>query len=257
MSWWTDSGHKYPVVALVRLDPLDVTGPAQTLRVSESSTSVIRLAPGRYQLTTTSPLSYNRQSYGWSIELPLIAPVNHVRLSQENAVRLAPQVGIEPGIPYATDAPGGRSTKPHGDEADDRAQITALLTRWVASWKSRSLQAQMSCYGPRLANYLQQGSVSREQVQRQKQKMLQLYKVTRLYLSSIELNLHGSEAVATGVKSWDFRNDEVDSRGRSLVSLGLAKLDSRWVIISEQEYTIPAAVSTKPHLATSRAPVEQ
>jgi hypothetical protein len=95
MSWPTAPGSPLPLTAWVRLDPLDRPGPAPTLRVSESSITILQLAPGRYQLTTTTPLTYNQQAYGWSIELPLVSAVNHVRLSQENAVRLARDNGIE------------------------------------------------------------------------------------------------------------------------------------------------------------------
>jgi ketosteroid isomerase-like protein len=210
------------------------------------------LAPGRYQLTTTAPLTYNGQAYGWSIELPLTAPVNYVRLSQENAVRLAPQNGIEPALREATLAQGTAGSKPGGDEAEARAQINALLNRWVASVKSRSLQTQMSCYAPQLTSYLQQGSLSRAQLEARKQKMLTAYTSTHLDLSNIELSIHGSQAVANAIKSWDFSNNEVDSRGRTLLSLGLAKLDGRWLIISEQEYAVPApSRNAPPRLAAS------
>jgi hypothetical protein len=251
MSWPTAPGSPLPLTAWVRLDPLDRPGPAPTLRVSESSITILQLAPGRYQLTTTTPLTYNQQAYGWSIELPLVSPVNHVRLSQENAVRLARDNGIEPAITAASAARNGTSAETFEDDADARAQIMSLLNRWVSSLKSRNLKAQMACYAPRLSNYLQQGSVSRNRVEMQKQKMLRLYtQIRRLQLSNVEISVQGPEAAATVIKSWDFSNNEIDSRGRRLVNLRLIKIDSRWMITSEQEYAVPAqSPSTQPHLA--------
>ena len=259
MSWPTAPGSPHPQTAWVRLDPLDRPGPALTLRVSESSTTILRLPSGRYQLTTTTPLTYNQQAYGWSIELPLVSPVNHVRLSQENAVRLARDNGLEPAITAASAALNSHSADTLEDDADARAQIMSLLNIWITSLKSRSLKMQMACYAPRLVNYLQQGSLTRKQVEMQKQKMLRLYtQIRRLQLSNVVISVQGSEAVATVIKSWDFSNNEIDWRGRTLVDLGLSKINSGWMITSEQESAVPAQPrSTQPRLAALPAPPER
>jgi hypothetical protein len=244
VSWWPDAASDHPRVIVVRLDPLQGGEPAQTVRVSESSTAIIRVAPGRYQLTTISPLISARQAFGWSIELPLVSPINNVRLSPENAVRLAR------GDDLNAAALSGSLPRPvsaaSSSDADARRQITALLDKWVNSWGSRNLSAQLSCYGLRLTSYLQQGSVSREQVRQQRQQQLRAYTVQHLELSNLEIQIAGPQATATAIKSWTFSNSEVVSHGRSLIHLGLAKIDSGWLITSEQEYAAPANFSASP-----------
>src|SRR6516225_5889188 len=56
ISWSMERSGGHPLVALVTLEPLDRIGAPQNLRISESSTSVVRIAAGRYQLITTSPV---------------------------------------------------------------------------------------------------------------------------------------------------------------------------------------------------------
>jgi len=257
MSWWTDSNH--PRSAIVRLDPLDGSGPGQSLRVSESSTTIVRVAPGRYQLTSTTPLTYARQAYGWSIELPLVAPVNYVRLSNENAVRLAPQNGLEPALNASNLPKNALQLDGVQGESEARAQIMTLLNSWITSFKARNLTAQMACYAPKMANYLEQRGLSRDNLQRQKARTFRVYsQIRRLELSNVELTIHGSRAFTTAVKSWDFSNIDADWHGRTQVSLGLAKIDSHWVIVSEQESAVPTErLQAQPRLADSRAPVER
>jgi hypothetical protein len=253
LSWWADLGTAYPRAVNVRLDPLDGSGQSQILRLSESSTIIARVVPGRYQLTSITPLSYQHSAYGWTIELPLIAAVNYVALSQENAVRIAPGTELEPVVA------GASARTATADETKSDAEIAALLNRWVGSIKSRSLNAQMSCYAPQLANYLQAGSVSRGQVELQKKKMFNVYtSIRRLELADIDITLHGTRAVANAVKSWDFSNGEADWHGRTLVSFGLERIDSHWVITSEQEYAASTpTVQAQPRLAVSRASADQ
>jgi hypothetical protein len=258
MNWWTDQSARYPRVAVVRLDPLDGKGGAQILRVSESSTSIARLAPGRYQLTTTSPLTFERQAYGWSIELPLVSAVNYVKLSTENAVRLAPGEVVEAVV---ADASGLRTvvvSNARENEADARRQITKLLRVWITSLKSRSISAQMSCYAPRVA-YLEQVNLSREQLEMRKRKQLNSYtRIQRLDLDDVDMEMTASKALASAVKSWVFSNDEAEWRGHVLVNFEFAKVDGRWVITSEQERPVPVPSLRAPSaVAVSRASVDR
>ena len=231
MSWLMEPSRAHPLVALVALEPLDRKGDPQNLRISENMTVIVRVVAGRYQLMTTSPMVINGRAYGWSIEVPLVAPVNYIRLSQENAVWLDMDDAIE-----AAANPGARLP---ATDADVPAQITALLKRWIASFKSRNLRAQMSCYAPRLAVYREQRNVSREQVQLQKGRLLRLYtQIRRFDLSEVDITMDAGRATVSAIETWNFTNDEVVWRGRDLIDLELAKNNSRWVITSERERPI-------------------
>jgi hypothetical protein len=239
ISWSMERSGGHPLVALVTLEPLDRIGAPQNLRISESSTSVVRIAAGRYQLITTSPVVIKGQAYGWSIELPLVAPVNYIQLSQENAIRLNVGDVIETAVPNLSVAPATPAASRIATD-DARVEITALLDRWITSLKSRNLKAQMSCYAPRLATYNGKRNVSREQVRAQKRKLFRLYtQIRRLELSDIDLGIGPAHATATALERWNFSNDEVQWQGRALVDFGFEKTNSRWAINSEQKRPVP------------------
>ncbi len=240
LSWFKGSSHLRE--ATVILQPLTTKGEPQRIRVVESITSVATLPPGRYQLTTVEPLVNNRQPYGWSIELPLLAAVNTVRLSPENAVRLHAGDFVQPEV-----VPGKRpSITPvsSGLNADARQMITALLDRWAASLRSRNLNSLMACYAPTLATDNGRTNVSREQVQAAKRDLLRTYDhVERFDLSNIELSPEGTTLHATAVKSWSFSNADVVSRGRSRVYFEFVQVNSRWAIASESDQPLPSRVT--------------
>ena len=239
ISWWMEQPREHPLVASVALQPLDRKGDPQNLRLSENITSIVRVAAGRYQIVTTSPMVINGRAYGWSIEVPLVSPVNYVRLSQENAVRLSMDDVIETAANPRARAPGSAASRGTTD-ADAPVQITALLNRWISSFKSRNLQAQMSCYAPRLAIYREQRDVSREQVRLQKGRLLRLYtQIRRFELSEVDITMDAGRATVSAVETWNFTNDEVVWRGRALINFELAKNNSSWVITSERELPIP------------------
>jgi hypothetical protein len=110
----------------------------------------------------------------------------------------------------------------------------------------------MSCYAPRLANYLGQQNVSRQQVLAQKRKLLRLYtQIRRLELNDINLRVGSGQATVSAVESWNFSNDEVDWHGRAMVDFELAKINSRWVITSERERPVAERSTTVRQAAES------
>ncbi len=229
---WSAPSSAHP--ATIVLAPADHTGVARELSLTSDVT--LKVPPGRYQLTTTTPLVIDRQAYGWNVELALFDPVNDIRLSQENAVKLARGDVIEPAATHTFSPMPVAVTPDATTGVNARAQIAALLNRWVASSRARDLRAQMSCYAPQLARYLQQRNVSSFQVQAEKRKQLELYtQVRRFGLSDISLTLDGAQAAATAVKTWDLTNHEVESRGNAVVHFEFAQVGSRWVITSEWE----------------------
>lgn len=238
LSWWSSSSRIGPLRTTVTLQPLDTNGPASTVQVREGATAVIELPRGRYQLTTISPMVVDRQAYGWSIELPLVESTNELQLSQENAVRLSQAEISNAGDISLLPAPGtGASGKRDTSDADTRTQISALLSRWTSSLKSRDLKAQMACYAPQLATYSRQHNVSRERVRQDKQSFLLRYpKIRRLDLSNIQITTEGSQPEATAVKTWSFGGGETEWRGQVTIYFMFQKVNGRWAISSEREH---------------------
>ena len=238
LSWWDAPAHTHLRQATVVVEPLAAQGDPRTIRLVENTTSIASLAPGRYQLTTTTPLVVDGQAYGWSIELPLLEPVNTVRLTQENAVRLNVADFVAPHVAGLTPA----STAPSSSQPDegDRRQIKALLDRWAAALRSRNLNSLMSCYAPRLTSYNQQTNVSRNQVQLQKSKLLHTFTHVRSFdLSSVDVSVSNGQAKGTAIKTWFFSNEDATWHGRAEVYFEFAQRNSHWVITSERERPIP------------------
>ena len=242
MSWNSAlTGHD---AAEVVLESANHSVAPQQLQLTLSSAATVRLAPGRYQLTTTTPLVIGRQAYGWNIELALFEPVNKVRLSQENAVRLAAGDIIEPASPRLLAAKAPTATA-DGTAIDARAQLIALLHRWAASLRARNLRMQMSCYAPQLPRYLERRNVSWAQVQAQKRRLFDLYtQIRMLDLSDVDLTIDGSRAAATALMRWDFDNHEVESRGNAQVNFEFTQIGSKWVIVSEWQGPAPEKLNS-------------
>ena len=240
MSWWSDALSGAPAHAIVMLDPIGHGSPSQTVRVSAASVAELRLSPGRYQLITTAPLLSGRQAYGWNIELALFDPVNEIRLSPENAVRLAAGDRIEPKNNAPLLASASASTSHIPAPAAAKQQIVALLRDWSASLQAHDLKAHMACYAPELVRYLQQRNVSSREIQAQKQKQLRLYtQGMQVQLSDIDLSMEGGQAIGTALENWHFASPEIESRGRALVTFEFAQIDSRWLITSEWQQAAP------------------
>ena len=241
MSWLTKPARGHPLVTTVVLEPIDYSGDSHKLQLTNTSASVLKLPPGRYQLTTTAPVVVDRQAYGWNIELALFERVNRVRLSQENAVRLEIGDIIQPASMNGDTEKASAPASPAPVATGPRAQILALLDRWATSIQARNLRTLMSCYAPDLARYLQQQNVSWEQVEAAKRKLLEQYpQVRQMQLSDIDLTIDEGQAVGTAVKKWDLANRDVESRGAALVTFRFAQIDSQWVITAEWEQVIPA-----------------
>jgi hypothetical protein len=257
LSWSAQPAQGHPLAATVVLQPTDHSGIPRHVQLTTASPAVLELNPGRYQLTATTPLVIDRRAYGWDVELALYDRVNDVRLSQENAVRVGIGDLIEPASLNSATAKPPASKSDTASAAEVKAQIIALLNRWVTSIQARDLRAHMFCYAPELARFLQQRNVSWAQVRAERQKLLRLYpQVRQMQLSDINLTIANGQAVGTAIKKWSFANDDVDWRGAALVNFAFAQIDSRWVITSEWERAIPlesrnATKATSLHVPSS------
>jgi hypothetical protein len=233
--------HKAPRQTTIRLQPLDWKSEPASGNVSEDATTVVKLPPGRYQVTSMQPVPVNGNHVGWDLEVPVIEPVNKLRLSQENAVRVSP-FGV--GETEQGDNAAAPSTSPSEGSVDSgtRAQIEELLKRWTSSLQARDLETQMSCYAPRLDTYFRSHNVSREEVRQDKQRFLQRYpEIRQLSLSNVQINTRSGNPEVTALKSWDFggRKDWV---GQVITHLTLEREDGRWVISSERERLVKDSV---------------
>ena len=231
--------------AVVVIEPATHSTAPQQLRLTPSSGATVRLAPGRYQLTTTTPLVIGHQAYGWNIELALFDPVNNIQLSQENAVRLAAGDVIEPASPHLQTANAPATMPDSSTAVDARSQLLALLNRWTDSLRARDLRTQMSCYAPHLPRYLERRNVSWTQLQTQKRRLFDLYTQIRvLNLSDIDLTISQDQAEATAVMKWDFTDHEVESRGNAQVNFEFEQIGSRWLITSEWQGPPPERLNS-------------
>jgi hypothetical protein len=211
---------------------------ARTIEVKEGAATVIELLRGRYQITTISPVTISGQAYGWSIELPLVEPLNQVQLSQENAVRLSRAEIAHAGESTLFPGRGVDSFTAHdSSDADTHAQISALLGKWMSSLRAGDLKMQMSCYATQLATYRGQRNVSRERVRQQKERLLLRYPSNRrVSLSNIQIKTRVSEADATALKTWAYAGTETEWRGQSTIYFVFQKINGRWMINSEWEH---------------------
>ncbi len=240
LSWSGESSRAGPLRTTVTIQPLDSNGAADMVQVREGAPTVVELPRGRYQLTTISPTVIKGQAYGWSIELPLVESINELQLSQENAVRISPaDIANAGAISLVPEPAAGGSVRP---DADTRAQISALLSRWTSSLKAHDLRAQMSCYAPQLTTYLRQHNVSRERVRQEKQSFFLRYpKIRQFDLSNLQITTAGSQPEATAVKTWSFGGGETEWRGQAIIHFTFQKVEGRWAISSEQEHlTVPS-----------------
>jgi hypothetical protein len=223
---------------------LNVPGTPQTITVRASEVKVIKLTPGRYQLTTTAPLQVDGRSYGWDLELPLTQSTNNVELSLSNAVVLnaPPPPALAPDVSARDVKPLATATPSLPADETTRVQITALLHKWIESIKTRDLNGQMLCYAPQLTTYLQKHDVPRSEIRLDKKRFFERYpQIREIKISNLKIT--GSDRPeATFLKTWNFGGVKSDWRGQVISHLAFSKEHGTWVISSERERLVQITV---------------
>ena len=145
--------------------------------------------------------------------------------------------------------PGTQTTVPlsqlrtvHGAEADaNDPSLQTALDRWVSSYKSGNINAQVNCYAPFVDNYFNWHNARPEQVRRDKvgewSKIASLheYKVTPL---SVTDQGNGQKAVLLQ-KDWDSTTTRGTTfSGSEIEKLVFVKIDDSWKIVDEQEMKV-------------------
>ena len=227
--------HGPPRKATVILRPLDGQANPQKIDVSDVATTEVTLPLGRYEITSTEPVEVGGQAYGWDVEVPVTEPVNELRLSQENAVRVSDtEAEAEPAVVTTAPPPGNGETE-NAPGPEVRAQIQTLLQRWTSSLRDHNLNEQMSCYASRLTAYFRQRDVTQDYVRRDKQRFLERYpQVRHLSLSDVRIFQVGDRPEVTALKTWSFGGNK-EWIGQAITHLQLEKENGRWVIVSERE----------------------
>jgi hypothetical protein len=242
-SWGSRLAKPVPETTMI-LRPLSLPGAPQTITVKAGEVKALTVPPGRYQLTTTTPLQMDGQSYGWDLELPLTQSVNDVELSLSNAVVLnaMPQPAnlpsaevkeIQPVTPAGSSVPA---------DEDTRVQITALLHKWVEAVKARDLDAQMSCYAPQLTTYYLRHNVPRSEIRLDKKRFFQRYpQIREIKISNLKIT-GSDQPEATFLKTWNFGGIGSDWRGQVTSHLSFTRASGKWVISSESERLVQVTV---------------
>lgn len=235
-------GDETPREAAVTLQRLDAPGAPASFSVKSNALTVVTLNPGRYELTTTRPVQLNGHWYGWDIEIPVTEPTNDVTLSAENALQVAPPTDTPRAEDDLRGAPAIATSGPALVDEQTRAAITDLLNTWTSSLKQRNLEAQMSCYAPRLTTYFLQHNVTKAEVRRDKQRFFERYpNIRELAISNVQISRASGTPEATLLKTWNFGGYK-DWKGQVVSHLTFEKQNGRWVISAERERLVQESV---------------
>jgi len=135
------------------------------------------------------------------------------------------------------------SAETHGSQAvlTGRDQITSLLNDWVDSFKQKDVARQVACYALQVDIYYRKHNVSRAFVEADKSRAIaRLAEIRKFELSNVNVSLDSAEAATvTFDKSWDTTlTSGRRFAGSEMERLGLAFVDGRWKIRSEEEVQI-------------------
>jgi hypothetical protein len=239
----------------LQIQPLDTKSAPSSVRVTEGTTTLVSLPAGRYQITSTAPVSIEGHAAGWDIELPVTSSGTELELSQQNAVRVSPFGNLDAGTQaqLASETTAGSQAV----DSETQAQVQQLLSRWVDSLKAHDLNAQMSCYASTLSRYFLKQNVTKQEVRRDKERFLRRYPdIRELAVRDVKIASVNGHPEVTAVKSWDFGGQK-DWTGHVLTHLTLERQNGRWVIASERERLIRESVPFKPGSAEVAGTPEQ
>ena len=130
-------------------------------------------------------------------------------------------------------------------EAPNRNDVPAAVLGTVELWRSTlekgDLQTHVATYAPRVDKFFRQRRVSRQEVRREKQRMMARYPdVNKYEVHDVRLeSLKGDRAVVTFRKDWDTSGS--GSRrfaGSEKQRLTLQRLGGEWKVVGEEELKV-------------------
>ncbi len=114
--------------------------------------------------------------------------------------------------------------------------------RWVSTFRSRDINAQVACYSPHVRTYFQWRNVTREQIRYDKTRAWSRIASIRKYtVTPLSITDEGSDRRAMLLrKHWDtITTQGTISSGAEIERLIFRKLAGEWKIVDEQEIKVP------------------
>jgi hypothetical protein len=140
-------------------------------------------------------------------------------------------------------APGNLSAPlPSIDASSGDGALQAALARWVSSFRSRDINAQVACYSPHVRTYFHRRNVTREQILRDKTRdWSRIASIRKYTVTPLSTTNEGSDRRAILVrKHWDTITPRgTISSGADIERLTFRKLAGEWKIVDEQEIKVP------------------
>ena len=116
------------------------------------------------------------------------------------------------------------------------AGVNELLERWRRTVILGDVNAQTILYAPQMERFFNRKNVTREQVRREKGRMMELYpNVSRYEISDLKVEaVENGQTVVSFRKEWDMHGDKHFS-GAERQRLKLRRIAGDWKIVSEEE----------------------
>jgi hypothetical protein len=132
------------------------------------------------------------------------------------------------------------SSSATGDERGTNSDSTlqAALMRWVSTFRSRDINAQVACYSPHVRTYFKQRNVTREQIRYDKTRAWgQIASIRKYTVTPLSITDEGSDRRAMLLrKDWDtITTRGTIASGVEIERLIFRRLGGEWKIVDEQE----------------------
>jgi hypothetical protein len=143
-----------------------------------------------------------------------------------------------PSIDTSSDGIASSSTTGDQRGVNPDGTLQAALMRWVSTFRSRDINAQVACYSPHVRTYFQWRNVTREQIRYDKTRAWSRIASIRKYtVTPLSITDEGSDRRAMLLrKHWDtITTWGTISSGDEIERLIFRKLAGDWKIVDEQE----------------------
>jgi hypothetical protein len=156
-------------------------------------------------------------------------------------VEAAPQAEVSEEPAESRLQPGLAAPKEPQEEAGGEApaDVLGFIEKWRKSLATGDIDTQVSCYAPRVQKFFRERNVNRDQVRREKERLMRAYpKISRYDVRDLRLeSISGNRAVVTFTKNWDAYG-ATRFAGSERQRLTLQKYGSGWVIVAEEELKV-------------------
>lgn len=125
-------------------------------------------------------------------------------------------------------------------EGENPNEVTALIARWRDTMARGDLQGHLACYAPVLDRYFRFRNVSKEEVEKDKRRMLRKWpRMTEYEVDNMKVTPDGDGTRSvTFRKRWEARNGKKRFAGVEDQRLTLKQIDGAWRIAGEEELKV-------------------